>query len=127
VVFINIWATWCPPCIEEMPTMQRLYNQLHDRGLEILAISIDTLGAQVVEPFMQQYQLTFPALLDPTGSIERLYQTGGVPESFMVDKQGRLVEKVVGPRDWAHPQVIIMFERLLAAPDAEGAKGRRSQ
>jgi peroxiredoxin len=127
VVFINIWATWCPPCIEEMPTMQRLYSQLHDRGLEILAISIDALGAQVVGPFMQQYQLTFPALLDPAGSIERLYQTGGVPESFVVDKQGRLVEKVVGPRDWAHPQVIVMFERLLAAPDAEGAKGRRSQ
>jgi peroxiredoxin len=127
VVFLNIWATWCPPCIEEMPTMQRLYDRLHNRGLEILAISIDALGAQIVRPFMQQYQLTFPALLDPTGSIERLYQTGGVPESFVVDKQGHLVEKVVGPRDWAHPQVIVMFERLLAAPDADGAKGGRSQ
>lgn len=126
VVFINIWATWCPPCIEEMPTMQRLYNRLHGRGLEILAISIDALGAQVVGPFMQQYQLTFPALLDPTGSMERRYRTGGVPESFVVDQQGRLVEKVVGPRDWAHPQVMVMFERLLAAPDADGAHGRRS-
>src|SRR5919109_2182981 len=118
VVFINIWATWCPPCVEEMPTMQRLYDRLHDRGLEILAISIDALGAQVVAPFMQQYRLTFPALLDPAGSIERLYRTSGVPESFVVDKQGRLVEKVVGPRDWSHPQVVAMFERLLAALDA---------
>ena len=107
--------------------MQRLYNRLHDRGLEILAISIDALGAQVVGPFMQQYQLTFPALLDPTGSMERRYRTAGVPESFVVDQQGRLVEKVVGPRDWAHPQVMVMFERLLAAPDADSAYGRRSQ
>jgi peroxiredoxin len=118
VVFINVWATWCPPCIEEMPTIQRLYERLHDRGVEVLAISIDALGAQVVAPFMEQYRLTFPALLDPKESIVHLYHTGGVPESFVVDKQGRLVEKVVGPRDWAHPQVIDMFERLLAAPDA---------
>src|SRR5213596_1822984 len=64
VVFVNVWATWCPPCVEEMPTIQRLYERLHHRGLEILAISIDALGAQVVAPFMQKYQLTFPALLD---------------------------------------------------------------
>ena len=119
VVFINIWATWCPPCIEEMPTMQRLYERLYSRGLEVLAISIDALGAQVVGPFMQQYRLTFPALLDPQDRIPHLYHTSGVPESFVVDKQGRLVEKVVGPRDWSHPQVIAMFERLLAAPDAD--------
>lgn len=118
VVFINIWATWCPPCVEEMPTMQRLYDRLHDRGLEVLAISIDALGAYVVAPFMQQYRLTFPALLDPPGSIARLYRSTAVPESFVVDKQGRLVEKVVGGRDWAHPQVMAMFERLLAAPEA---------
>ena len=74
VVFINIWATWCPPCVEEMPTMQRLYDRLHDRGLEVLAISIDALGAQVVKPFMQQYRLTFPALLDPT--VQRAHNRG---------------------------------------------------
>ena len=119
VVFINIWATWCPPCVEEMPTMQRLYERFHDRDLALLAISIDALGAQVVAPFMRQYGLTFPALLDPTASIERLYRTSGVPESFVVDKHGHLVEKVVGPRDWAHPQVIRMFERLLAASETD--------
>src|SRR5574341_352908 len=119
VVFITLSATWCPPCVEEMPTMQRLYERLHSRGLEVLAISIDALGAQVVGPFMQQYRLTFPALLDPQGRIPHLYHTSGVPESFVVDKQGRVVEKVVGPRVWSHPQVIAMFERLLAAPDAD--------
>ncbi len=99
--------------------MQRLYDQLHAQGLEVLAISIDALGAQVVGPFMQQYGLTFPALLDPAGTIGRLYRTGGIPESFIVDKQGRLVDKIVGPRNWAHPQWLRMFERLLAAASPE--------
>jgi peroxiredoxin len=114
VVFINVWTTWCPPCVEEMPTIQRLYEQLHPRGLAVLAISMDALGEQVVHPFLAQRRLTFPVLLDPKSSIERLYKTMGVPESFIVDKAGILVEKVVGPRDWAHPQMLAVFERLLA-------------
>ncbi|MGQ4810532.1 Thiol-disulfide oxidoreductase ResA [Candidatus Entotheonellaceae bacterium PAL068K] len=116
VVFLNVWATWCPPCVEEMPTIQRLYDQLHEHGLTVLTISLDALGVQVVAPFMRNYQLTFPALLDTQGIVERLYRTSGVPESFIVDKHGRLVEKIVGPRDWAHPRRLVMFERLLAAP-----------
>lgn len=116
VVFINVWATWCPPCVEEMPTIQRLHQQLHQRGLEVLTVGVDALGAQVVAPFVHKYQLTFPVLLDPTSTIERLYRMSGVPESFIVDKQGRLVEKIIGPRDWAHPHMLSIFERLLAAP-----------
>ena len=122
VVFINVWATWCPPCVEEMPTIQRLHERLHARGLEVLSISLDALGAQVVAPFMRDYRLTFPALLDPKGTIERLYGTGGVPESFIVDKQGQLVEKIVGPRDWTHPHILATFERLLAAPAVEAGR-----
>ena len=116
VVFVNVWATWCPPCVEEMPTIQKLYDQLHARGLEVFAVSIDALGEQAVAPFMRDRQLSFPVLLDTQSVIEQLYRTGGVPESFIIDKQGRLVEKVVGPRDWADPRVIAMFERLLAVP-----------
>jgi peroxiredoxin len=116
VVFINVWATWCPSCVEEMSTIQKLYDRLHARGLRVLAVSIDALGEQIVAPFMQARQLSFPVLLDTQSIIEQLYQTGGVPESFIVDRQGRLVEKVVGPRDWAHPNAITMFERLLAVP-----------
>jgi peroxiredoxin len=120
VVFINVWATWCPPCVDEMPTMQRLYDRLHAQGLEVLAISLDALGTQVVVPFVRDYRLTFPVLLDAKSTIERLYRTSGVPESFIVNKRGRLVEKIVGPRDWAHPQMLSMFERLLAASDTGG-------
>jgi peroxiredoxin len=116
VVFVNVWATWCPPCVEEMPTIQLLYERLHGRGLEVLAVSLDALGAQVVEPFMQSHRLSFPTLLDTKNLVQRLYRTTGVPESFIVDKRGILVEKVVGPRDWAHPQLLAQFERLLAMP-----------
>ena len=116
VVFVNVWATWCPPCIEEMPTIQQLYERLHGRGLEVLAVSLDALGAQVVEPFMQSRRLSFPTLLDTKNLVQRLYRTTGVPESFIVDKRGILVDKVVGPRDWAHPQLLAQFERLLAMP-----------
>jgi cytochrome c biogenesis protein CcmG/thiol:disulfide interchange protein DsbE len=116
VVFVNVWATWCPPCVEEMPTIQQLYERLHGRGLEILAVSLDNLGAQIVVPFMQSRRLSFPTLLDTKNLVQRLYRTTGVPESFVVDKRGILVEKVVGPRDWVHPQIIAQFERLLAMP-----------
>src|SRR5712692_8237927 len=116
VVFVNVWATWCQPCVEEMPTIQQLYERLHGKGLELLAVSLDPLGEQVVAPFMQAHQLSFPTLLDTKSLVQRLYRTTGVPESFIVDKRGILVEKVVGPRDWAHPQVLAQFERLLAMP-----------
>ena len=119
VVFVNVWATWCPPCVEEMPTMQQLYDRLHGRGLEILAVSLDALGAQVVAPFIQSHRLSFPTLLDTKNLVQRLYRTTGVPESFIVDKRGILVEKVVGPKDWAHPQLLAQFERLLAMPETD--------
>ncbi len=116
VVFVNVWATWCPPCVEEMPTIQQLYERLHGQGLEIFAVSLDNLGAQIVVPFMQSRRLSFPTLLDTKNLVQRLYRTTGVPESFVVDKRGILVDKVVGPRDWVHPQIIAQFERLLAMP-----------
>ena len=113
VVFLNIWATWCAPCIEEMPSMEKLYQKLKDEEFEILAISIDELGADVVIPFMNKYKLSFNALTDKAGTIKSLYRITGVPESFVIDKDGRIVEEVVGPRDWASDGVIRYFRRLI--------------
>jgi peroxiredoxin len=123
VVFLNVWATWCQPCIDEMPTIQRLHDQLQPRGLEVLAVSLDPLGAQIVAPFVNKYGLSFPVLLDAKSQLQKLYGTTGVPESFIIDKTGRLVEKVVGPRDWAHPNMLTMFEQLMAAPPALQQRG----
>ena len=113
VVLLNIWATWCPPCVEEMPSMEKLYQKLKGEGFEILAVSIDESGAQDVLPFMKKHKLSFPALTDPEGRIKGLYQTAGVPESFVIDKDGTLVEKVIGPRDWAIPDAIRFFRNLI--------------
>jgi peroxiredoxin len=113
VVLLNIWATWCPPCVEEMPSMEKLYQALQGEGFEILAVSIDESGVQDVLPFMKKHKLSFPVLIDHKGTLKGLYQTTGVPESFIIDKDGILVEKVIGPRDWAVPEAIRFFRNLI--------------
>jgi peroxiredoxin len=115
VVFINIWATWCPTCVEEMASMQQLYEKFKGSDFEILSISIDALGKQVVAPFMEKHKLTFPVLLDPTGKIKKLYMTTGVPESFIVDKNGVLALKVIGPQNWFADEAVAFFENLMKA------------
>ncbi len=108
VVLINVWATWCVPCLDEMPDLQRLYARMKKEGapFEILAVSIDALGADAVEKFVERFGLTFPILLDPRGSIKKLYRTTGVPETFVVDSQGRLLQKIIGARKWDAPAVV---------------------
>jgi len=113
VVFLNIWATWCGPCREEMPSMQKLYKELQNEDFEILAVSIDILGARAVAPFMKELKLSFPALLNPEGNIKNLYNTIGVPETFIIDKKGIIVQKVIGPRDWASPEAVRYFRSLI--------------
>jgi peroxiredoxin len=116
VVLVNIWATWCPPCVDEMPSMERLYRELKGENFEILAVSIDSLGTKAVVPFMKKYKLTFPPLMDPDGTIQTLYQTTGIPESFIVDQEGILIEKIIGPRDWATSEFIGFFRDLIQKP-----------
>ena len=113
VVFLNIWATWCPPCVEEMPSMEKLYQELKGEPFEILAVNIDASGAKAVLPFMTENKLSFPALMDPKGDIKSLYQTTGVPESFIIDEEGIIVEKIMGPRDWDSPKAIGYFQNLI--------------
>jgi peroxiredoxin len=113
VVLVNIWASWCPPCRQEMPSMQRLYEKFRGKNLEILAVSIDSNGREAVAPLMRKIDLTFPVLLDPKETIKPLYGITGVPESFIVDKEGILVKKIIGPIDWATPEVFLFFRDLM--------------
>ena len=116
VVLVNIWATWCPPCRQEMPSMQKLYERFKGENFEILAVSIDSTGREAVGPFMRKMNLTFPALLDPKENIRPLYGITGVPESFIIDKEGILVEKIIGPMDWATSEVFRFFQDLIKKP-----------
>lgn len=118
VVMVNIWATWCPPCRQEMPSMQRLYEKFKGENFEILAVSIDSEGREAVAPFMRKMNLTFPALLDPGETIRPLYGITGVPESFIIDKKGIVVEKIIGPANWATPEVFLFFKDLIHQPSS---------
>lgn len=96
VVLINIWATWCEPCREEMPYMESQYKNLEGQDFEILAISQDRRGNEDVQPFVDEFGLTFPILLDPDKDVGELYQTSKFPESFIIDRDGFIVSHVVG-------------------------------
>ena len=100
VVFLNFWATWCKPCEDEMPSMQALYKKLPTDKFEIVAVSVDNEPSDVVEAFVQKYGLSFTILHDKRGKVKERYMTTGVPESFIVDQNGFVAEKVTGPRDW---------------------------
>jgi len=113
VVLINIWATWCAPCRDEMPSIQRLYEEYRGQGLRVLAVSIDEAGPDVVRAFQREFGLTFDILHDRSRAIERIYQTTGVPESFVLNHDGRIVKKLIGEHDWASPTNRDLIQRLL--------------
>ena len=103
VTLVNIWATWCPPCREEMPAMQKLYDALMDKGFRIAAVSIDEGSLKDVTAFTSSLGLTFDILHDKSGRIETIYQTTGYPESFLIDKNGIIVRKQIGEHPWGSP------------------------
>jgi len=117
VVLVNIWATWCPPCVDEMPSMEKLYQKFKRKNFEILAVSIDEPGLKAVAPFMKKSSLTFPALIDSEGTIKTVYGITGIPESFIIDKQGILIKKIIGPVDWATPKIFRFFSELIQKAD----------
>ncbi len=123
VVLLNIWATWCKPCEEEAPSLERLYQTIkagsHGSDFEVLAVSIDARSRDAVLPFQTKFSLSFPILFDPDGRVSRLYQTTGVPESFVIDRQGMIREKIIGPRQWDRPDTVAWFEDMLGETQGE--------
>jgi peroxiredoxin len=113
VVFLNIWATWCPPCRDEMPSMEALYQRLKGRQFEMLAVSIDQKREEIVSPFVSKYGLTFPVLLDPDRKTYELYGLTGIPETFIIDKKGVIIFKVVGPQNWIKQEWLDYFDRII--------------
>lgn len=122
VVLLNVWATWCAPCREEMPSMQRLYDRFARDDFEIAAISIDApperpdaRGNPDGNPvaFARELGLTFPILLDPSGRIQRTFRTSGVPESFLIGRDGIIYKKVAGPTAWDSKTNVDLVRRLV--------------
>ena len=121
VVLLNVWATWCAPCREEMPSMERLYRDLSGEDFEILAVSVDNpignaVPSEALRSFAAELDLTFPILHsvpDAPGDIQRLFQTTGVPESFLIGRDGVIYRRVSGATSWDSPQYREQILRLL--------------
>ena len=113
VVLLNFWATWCGPCREEMPSMEKLWQTYREQGLVILAVSTDNGGESRIKNFARRLKLTFPILLDPDSLASDLYQVSGVPVSFLIDRQGRITARILGSKDWASEVAFQQVEGLL--------------
>src|SRR5712691_10379540 len=106
VVFLNIWATWCAPCREEMPSMEKLYQRLHgNKGFVMLAVSQDTSGRTEVASYVKKHGYHFDVLLEPKNSVAEAYNVTGVPETFIIDGAGRIVAHHSGAFDWSQPEI----------------------
>ena len=96
-VLVNLWATWCPPCKAEMPAIQKMYEEYKDRGFVVLALDMTYQDSpSAVSPFIQEYGLTFPVLLDETGNVAEKYELRSLPSSFFIDRNGIIKEVVIG-------------------------------
>jgi peroxiredoxin len=113
VVFLNFWATWCEPCREEMPSMERLHRAYKDRGVVVLAISLDSQGASVVKPFVKKFALTFQVGLDPKMAVRETYGVWAVPSTFLIDRNGKRVLFANGARQWDSKAAHAVIESLL--------------
>ena len=113
VVLVNFWATWCPPCVEEMPSLERLHRALGPEGLVVVSVSADD-DAETLKRFVAAHGITFPVLLDPGGAgPAQAYHTTGYHETFVLDPRGTLREVFVGPEEWDTPTALAHFRELL--------------
>jgi peroxiredoxin len=113
VTLVNIWATWCGPCKDEMPAMEAAYRELAPRGFKVAAVSIDETDPEGVMAFATELGVTFDVLQDRSGLIQRTYQTTGVPESFLLDRDGIIVKRIIGAHDWSSQVNRDLVGRLL--------------
>ena len=116
VVFLNFWATWCAPCRIEIPSIKQLQYEFEGKDFVLQTVSIDQGGRAVVEEFFRQLGINMPTVVDADSRVAGIYGLTGVPESFLIDRRGRIVGHFVGPRDWTDPAFLKEIERLLQAP-----------
>ena len=114
LVFLNFWATWCVPCRREMPAMERLHRAYRERGLVVVAVNYKE-STREVQAFLEELGLTFVVPLDPKGTVTRTFGVRALPVTYLVDRDGKILWKAQGRRDWDAPHGRAYFERVLAA------------
>jgi len=110
VVFLNFWATWCESCREEMPSMERLYQEFKGKGLEIVAVNVKDKRPAALA-FVKELKLSYPVLMDPEGEVGLLYGAFGLPVTYLIDRKGMVLARLWGPTDWHSPAA----RKLIAA------------
>ena len=114
IVIVNLWATWCEPCRDEMPSMEKLYREFGPQGLEIVAVSVDNPGSEeTIRAFAKELGLTFEILHDPAKEVARRYQVTGYPESFVIGREGIIRRKVFAAADWSSDANRALIRELL--------------
>ncbi len=118
VVLLNFWATWCAPCVREMPSLDRLQAALGDRALSVVAVSIDRGGAEAIRPFAKRLGLAHLGLYhDPKGALFRAFGVTGLPASFLIDRNGAILGAYAGPAEWDGPEARALIEYYLNRPN----------
>jgi len=113
VVMLNFWATWCPPCREEIPSMMKLNSRMEGKPFQMLAVSLDEGGRADVETFFKNSGFKLPAYTDPSKKAASAYGVTGVPETYIIDTKGIVAKKVIGPLKWDDPEVLSFLTNLM--------------
>jgi thiol-disulfide isomerase/thioredoxin len=124
-VLINLWATWCEPCLREMPSLERMQSRFGDK-ITVLAISEDRGGSKTVEPFINKLGLkSFKTYLDPKSEAGRAFKVVGLPTSFLIDREGRVLGRVEGAAEWDSPKLLGVLKSVLGGDEVIKASFRR--
>ncbi|PYU16343.1 MAG: TlpA family protein disulfide reductase [Acidobacteria bacterium] len=111
VVVLNFWATWCPPCVEEMPSLNRLQQHLAPQGVTVLGVSVDD-DAAAYDRFLRAQGIHFPTYRDPSKKIALKYGTSMYPETYIIGRNGRIARKIIGPQNWDSPELLAYLQSL---------------
>ncbi len=117
VVVLNFWATWCRPCVEETSSLEKFSEQMRDLGVQVIGASVDE-DPGAIQKFVADFHVTYPIVRDPHWSLAARYGTFRFPETYIIDRDGRLAEKIIGATDWQDPR-LISFVHELARPGQE--------
>lgn len=111
IVVLNFWATWCPPCVEEMPSLVEMQRRMKNKGVTVVAVSID-VDENAYRGFLKQHGVDLLTVRDPAEKTPALYGTHGWPETFIIDRNGVIRRKFIGPVDWTEPEITDYLSKL---------------